>query len=144
MELFLNLCWLALFGPAWLLWRRRSSSSGSGNRTEGRAVRPPVFICALGCALVLLFPVISASDDLHAMRAEMEESSPGKRSVSQACGEKASLWHSRWQNLPAIVANTAAVAFTIEKHEIFSVSLSLPEAPSILCFGRGPPRSRLI
>jgi len=48
-----------------------------------------VFLSALGCALVLLFPVISATDDMHAMRAEMEESSPGKRGICQAAGEKA-------------------------------------------------------
>ena len=144
MELFLNLCWLSLLVPAWLLWRRWLSSSRSGNRTEARAVRPLVFLCALGCALVLLFPVISASDDLHAMRAEMEESSPGKRSVSQAGGEKASVWHSRWQNLSAIVGSATALGFMIEAQEIFSVSMPLPVVPSILCSGRGPPRFRLI
>lgn len=106
-------------------------------------MRPLVFICTLGCALVLLFPVISASDDLHAMRAEMEESSPGKRGVAQASGEKASVWHSRWQNLPAIVANTAALGSMIEKHEPLTVALSPPVAPSILSSSRGPPRSRL-
>jgi hypothetical protein len=74
MELFLNLCWLSLLLPAWLLWRRRTSSTGSGSSAKGPVVRPLVFVCALGCALILLFPVISASDDLHAMRPEMEES----------------------------------------------------------------------
>src|SRR5208282_4240201 len=74
MELFLNLCWLSLLLPAWLLWRRRTSSTGSGSPARGSAVRPLAFVCALGCALILLFPVISASDDLHAMRPEMEES----------------------------------------------------------------------
>jgi hypothetical protein len=41
-------------------------------------------IVLLGCVLVLLFPVVSASDDLHAMRPDIEESSPGKRVVRQA------------------------------------------------------------
>jgi hypothetical protein len=70
MELFLNLCWLSLLLPAWLLWRQRTSASGSGHL----AARPLVFACALGCVLVLLFPMISATDDLHPMRSEMEES----------------------------------------------------------------------
>jgi hypothetical protein len=70
MELFLNLCWLSLLLPAWLLWRQRTSAPGPIHL----AARPLVFICALGCILVLLFPVISATDDLHPMRAEMEES----------------------------------------------------------------------
>jgi len=70
MELFLNLCWLSLLLPAWLLWRQRTSATGASHP----AARPLVFVCALGCVLVLLFPVISATDDLHPMRAEMEES----------------------------------------------------------------------
>jgi len=70
MELFLNLCWLSLLLPAWLLWRQRTSATGAAHL----AARPIVFVCALGCVLVLLFPVISATDDLHPMRAEMEES----------------------------------------------------------------------
>jgi hypothetical protein len=70
MELFLNLCWVSLLLPAWLLWRQRTFATGAGHP----AARPLVFVCALGCVLVLLFPVISASDDLHPMRAEMEES----------------------------------------------------------------------
>jgi hypothetical protein len=66
MELFLNLCWFSLLVPAFFLWQSRSSSSPT--------YRPLVFLCVLGCGLVLLFPVISATDDLHAMRPEMEES----------------------------------------------------------------------
>jgi len=70
MELFLNLCWLSLLLPAWLLWRRRISSTDSKRAADN----PLVLLCTLGCALILLFPVISATDDLHAMRPEMEES----------------------------------------------------------------------
>lgn len=69
MEIFLNLCWLLLVVPALLTWRRQARSS----RERGHA--PLLRLGALGCALVLLFPVISASDDLHALRQEMEESS---------------------------------------------------------------------
>ncbi|MGA2423657.1 MAG: hypothetical protein ABSG07_06615 [Terriglobales bacterium] len=141
MELFLNLCWLSLLLPAYLLWRRRIASTSA---TETPAVRPLVFICALGCAFVLLFPVISATDDLHAMRAEMEESSPGKRSVCQAAGEKASIWHSRWQNLSAIVATTASLGLISERRlELFTLPLSIPAAPSTLRASRAPPCSRL-
>jgi hypothetical protein len=70
MELFLNLCWLSLLLPAWLLWRQRTSASGSTHL----AARQLVFVCTLGCVLVLLFPVISATDDLHPIASEMEES----------------------------------------------------------------------
>jgi len=72
MELFLNLCWLALLLPAYVLWRRRVSS-------EPWTRASFVIICTLGCAFVLLFPVISASDDLHAVGQAMEESERGFR-----------------------------------------------------------------
>jgi len=67
MELLLNLCWLALLLPAYWLWRQRISSGHSARSS---------FVVAgtLGCALVLLFPVVSVSDDLHAVSQAMEES----------------------------------------------------------------------
>ena len=103
-----------------------------------------MFLSALGCAVVLLFPVISATDDLHAMRAEMEESSPGKRGVCQAAGEKASAWHGRWQNLPAVIATTASPGLASEGwQELFTRPVSVPVAPSILHASRAPPCSRL-
>jgi hypothetical protein len=141
MELFLNLCWLSLLLPAWLLWWRRN---GAGSPAKSAAVRPLVFVCALGCVLILLFPVISATDDLHAMRAEMEESSPGKRSVCQSTVEKASVWHSRCQNLPAVIATSASIGLTsISRLELFTRPLSVPVVPSILPASRAPPCSFL-
>jgi hypothetical protein len=41
------------------------------------------FLCAVSCSLILLFPVISASDDLRAVKQEVEEPAPSKRSVKQ-------------------------------------------------------------
>jgi hypothetical protein len=79
MELFLNLCWLALVLPAYLLWRRRVSSA----RPAGSSV---VVLGALFCALILLFPVISASDDLHATTPAIEESKRSFRNgAPRAC-----------------------------------------------------------
>jgi hypothetical protein len=144
MELFLNLCWLSLLLPAYLLWRRRTSSFASDSTAESPAERPLVFLCALGCVFILLFPVISASDDLHAMRAEMEESSPGKRSVCQSTGNGASVWHSRWQNLPAVAATAASFGLaSVGWMELFTKPVSAPAAPSILRASRAPPCSRL-
>lgn len=42
----------------------------------------------LGCLLALLFPVVSASDDLHPINAEIEEYGPFKRTVKQSPGVK--------------------------------------------------------
>jgi len=84
--------------------------------------------------------VISASDDLHAMRAEMEEASPGKRSISQSAADNSSVWHSRWQTLSAVIAPSASLGFTSEsRHEVVAVTYSLTAAPSILPPGRAPP-----
>ena len=81
MELFLNVLWLLLAVPAVWAWRREPAST-KGVIRLGSARRMMV----LSCALMLLFPVISATDDLHAMRPEMEESSSSKRIVQTQLG----------------------------------------------------------
>jgi len=93
MELLLNLCWLSLLLPAFLLWRQRTCSTGSD--------RPAVFFCALGCAMILLFPVISATDDLHAMRPEMEESERAFRHAGHCACVVHALTHSSQPDLPS-------------------------------------------
>jgi hypothetical protein len=138
MELLLNLTWVLLAVPAYWLWRRSFST-----RAQGRLGSLQCLL-SLACLLVLLFPVISATDDLHAMRTEMEESSPGKRGARQAAGEKTSVWHSRWQTLPAVVTATASFALLVEgRHQSFSVPQSEPAAPVVFRASRAPPHSRL-
>ncbi|HYA23235.1 MAG TPA: hypothetical protein VEF05_03690 [Terriglobales bacterium] len=87
MELLLNILWLALAVPAVWIWRRKPAQASSPRRFVHW--RPYVL---LGCALILLFPVVSATDDLHAMRPEMEESNASKRVLKQAGGAKTSAW----------------------------------------------------
>ena len=79
MELLLNLCWILLTAPAFYLFARRQPRSN-----------PLQCLATLGCLLVLLFPVISASDDLCAMRQEMEESNSSSSVLRQPCVDKAS------------------------------------------------------
>jgi len=68
MEVFLNSIWLAVAIAAFLFWHT--------TRTPGRRDHSSRYRClALTCALVLLFPVISLTDDLHAEQAAMEDSS---------------------------------------------------------------------
>jgi hypothetical protein len=68
MELLLNLAWvtLALMALGAFLRQRRSGS---------RTARIPYTkaLLALACVLVLLFPVVSASDDLHPTQAVLED-----------------------------------------------------------------------
>jgi|SRR5215469_1498525 len=79
MELTLNLFWLLLTVPALLLWRRE----GLGCRQSHRSW---LVLPALGCLLILLFPVISASDDLCAMRVEAVDPSQGDRLRDASAG----------------------------------------------------------
>jgi len=132
MELVLNLAWLLLALPAYWLWRRSVRRFG-----------PLQCLLALGCALVLLFPVISASDDLHVMRAEMEDS-VSKRTVRQSGSDRNSAWINRLQGPPARVASPLRlVAPEVGLLEV-SVSCASPLARSCAFHaGRAPPFSLL-
>ena len=99
MELFLNLVWLLLAMPAYCLWRK----ARRGPSVDGHSSLQ--YLLALGCALVLLFPVVSATDDLHAMRPEMEDSS--KRGIRQTVSDKSSNGQSRWHASPAAAASVS-------------------------------------
>ncbi|MFY9741812.1 MAG: hypothetical protein WA252_21495 [Candidatus Sulfotelmatobacter sp.] len=138
MELLLNLAWMLLALPAYWLWRQ-----DAGVRAA-RRVSSLQCLLALGCALVLLFPVISASDDLHVMRAEMEESA-SKRTIKQAAGDKASAWTNRLQSPPAAVAG----ADWLPLPEIAAAEISDLDVPLVITracaeyAGRAPPFSLL-
>lgn len=140
MELFLNLCWLALLLPAFLLWRRRIVLTGPNTRLRGYERRPLIFVGALGCALILLFPVISATDDLHAMRPEMEESERAFRSTNRCSGAVTALTHV----LPTALPSSAPQAPEFEP--ISAVLPLLPDAlgnsSSPVRVGRAPPIDR--
>jgi len=134
MELLLNLAWLLLALPAYWLWR------GSRRTRAEQKFSSLQCLLALGCVLVVLFPVVSATDDLIAMRTEMEESPVSKRSVRLASHDKASAWNTRLQTLPALLSVQWSFALATERGDlrVYS-SLSVPAAPSILPAGRAPP-----
>jgi len=136
MEFLLNLTWLLLALPAYWLWRASRSASA------GRKFTALQCLMALGCALVVLFPVISATDDLHAMRAEMEESPASKRSIRHASADKSAAWKCRTS--PAIATSTVPF-FTSELAwiQLTTSWLSIPVAPTIEQPARAPPRSLL-
>jgi hypothetical protein len=133
MELLLNLAWLLLAIPAYQLWR----SSTPRNRRYGFSSLQ--CLLALGCVLVLLFPVISATDDLHAMRAEMEESPASKRSVRQASNEKPAS-QTTLQSPPALLTSVPSFLLPTDFGLRTSQPISLLlEAPRLLNAGRAPP-----
>lgn len=77
MEVLLNWIWLLLAIGAYLFWWTTEEGSARQRREHNCRYR----ILSLACALILLFPVISLTDDLHAEQATMEDSS---RSVMKA------------------------------------------------------------
>ena len=138
MELLLNLTWMLMAVPAYWLWRR-----GAGTRLAHK-VSALQFLLALGCTLVLLFPVISATDDLHAMRAEMEESASSKRTVRQTGSDKNGTAVNRLQGPPVLLAIVAWRPHP-EGGRFETAVLRLPPLAKrcILCEGRAPPGSLL-
>lgn len=101
-------------------------------------------LLALGCVLVLLFPVISATDDLHAMRAEVEESSVSKRSVHQATSEKNAAPYTGIQNPPALSAGVSEIFRSIEIGCLSVREITfIATAPSLSNTGRAPPARAL-
>lgn len=70
MELLLNLIWITLALAALCAFarRRRNSPQVPGSRWIKA-------LLALTCSIVLLFPIISASDDLHPVQAAVEDAS---------------------------------------------------------------------
>jgi hypothetical protein len=138
MELLLNLAWVLLALPAYWLWRR-----DSGTRAA-RRVSSLQCLLALGCVLVLLFPVISASDDLHAMRTEMEESSTSKRTVRMASSEKHSAGVNRMDGPAALEASAVWLpAPEAGELEVWIARLTPSARTSVLHAGRAPPSSLL-
>jgi hypothetical protein len=99
MELLLNLLWLTLALPAVWMWRHQSVYAQHYQRFA--RVRP---FLLFGCVLMLLFPVVSATDDLYTMRQEAEESSPSKRIVKQAAADKSLPWLINSGALPALIS----------------------------------------
>jgi hypothetical protein len=69
LEPLLNLCWRLLITLAICFWLQQPRSRAA---------------LALSCVLFLLSPLISATDDLYAMRQVLKESSPGKRTLKRA------------------------------------------------------------
>jgi hypothetical protein len=139
MELLLNLVWLLLALPAYWLWRRGAEARAA------RRITALQFLLVLACALVLLFPVISATDDLHAMRAEMEESATSKRAVRQAGSERHSAWVNRLQGPPALAANAVRPPTAEDKLlEVCVLCLAPLARPCDLHAGRAPPASSLL
>lgn len=135
MELLLNLVWMLLALPAWWLWRQRGDKHRGFNGYQ--------CLLALACLVVLLFPVISASDDLNAMRTEMEESGSAARSVRVAETGKSA--HAL-KGMHAAAMAAVGIVFTSGPSRWYEPAPSSESGLVALCMeqgGRAPP-SRII
>jgi hypothetical protein len=139
MELLLNLAWILLALPGYWLWRRRIARGPRDQALTGLQC-----LLALGCMLILLFPVISATDDVHAMRCEVEEPGTDKRTVRQAGSDKNSAWVNRLQAPPATVTSAVWLAAPEAALHKVPVACLVPRAaPNIFRSSRAPPFSFL-
>jgi len=68
MELLLNLLWVSMALAAFSAFLRNRSAS-----PEIRGAPLSMALLALACVMVLLFPIVSASDDLHPTQAVLED-----------------------------------------------------------------------
>jgi len=143
MELLLNLLWLTLVLPA--LWLgRRESVFAQGYRAHGPRrfdrLRPCLI---LSCVLMLLFPVVSATDDLHAMRQEIEESSSSK-GVVKAAIDKSPTGVSSAGALPVLISPELFCPGRKACGQVLMVSVLLPQRAHFdECTSRAPPFSSL-
>lgn len=91
---------------------------------------------------MLLFPVVSATDDLHAMRQEIEESSASKRVVKQAVVDKSLARIVAAGPLPALIFPSSISLDDKDNGQVLMVSVRLAEQTQ---FGescsRAPPLS---
>jgi hypothetical protein len=81
MELTLNLFWLLLMIPALWVWHQ-ASLKGAHKRTHSLRC-----LLIVGGIMMVLFPVVSATDDLQMMRPEVEETGTRNRSGSSYHGK---------------------------------------------------------
>jgi hypothetical protein len=139
MELLLNLLWLTLALPALWLWRRESVFA-QGHGTQGPASFDRLRPCLiLSCVLMLLFPVVSATDDLHAMRQEIEESSPSKRVVKAAI-DKSPTGISSAGAQPVLISSRSFCPSREACGQVLVVSVLLPQRAHFdECASRAPP-----
>ncbi len=132
MELLLNLAWLLLAVPAYYVWRGR----GGARRSTSLQC-----LLALGCVLVVLFPVISATDDLLVMRNEIEESPASKRSARQSSGERSGPVNPSLHAPAALVSPPMSIQLEAGLLPAARRPVVLPIAAPVETSDRAPPTS---
>ncbi len=135
MELFLNTLWLALSLLAFALCLRQRRTALKIGRAE--ITRS---LLALGCALVLFFPIISLTDDLH-FTPQMMEDSASRKQIRDGANAKAGAGSHHSPSFTPVAAPILGEAHARPAQLAPAASLLLAlgwEAPAP---GRAPPAS---
>ncbi len=131
MELLLNLVWITLAAGTFSLCikrQRRFQPDGSSARC----------LLALACILLLLFPVVSASDDLHPTQALLEDAS--RRIQHFAAPVQVPPGRPPMPMAPMLLALLSLLAITVAVPNINAESNALAlDGHRILRSGRAPP-----
>lgn len=137
MELGLNLLWLALAVFSFALIRL---GGDKGRQSRRHSLRRAL---SLTCALVIFFPIISVTDDLHAAQVVMEDSNPSKR-PGRSASPLGSSPHFNPASFPFIVGINAESLIVLLQSAILALrpqaGLLLPAATGRIN-SRGPPVS---
>jgi|SRR6185437_623991 len=127
MELLLNLAWAVMAGTAILAFLLSAPD---------RHRRYALALGALCCALLLLFPTISVSDDVHIQAFVVEDSNPTKRLVNAA--------HTSLEHFTAVSFILGSLFFGLFRLGAYiRIFSAVPNPPSFLSrpvFGRAPPQ----
>ncbi len=136
METVLNLIWLVLALAMFCLWRYCWRASQRDIAQKWTAA------VALGCALALLFPVISLTDDLHPETVAIDGSSGkrnGRQLLAAASPNHSSPQKSVAHSICAVLRSCAAATHLAVGRAVFFVAaLSFPSRPTHSS-GRSPP-----
>jgi hypothetical protein len=116
MEDGLNAIWILIAIGAFQYW----NGAGNGGTFRRRPARS-YGILALACALILLFPVISLTDDLHSDQAVTEDSS---RTVMKACAAAKACLRLSSSSFPALFSSPAC---SRTNHLVLAAVIVLPE-----------------
>jgi hypothetical protein len=137
MELALNVAWFILAAASYLfLDLRHLNSDAHDARGPSRVQR----LIALTCALAILFPVISLTDDLHEMQATMEEPSASCVVIKRAGVKSSSTPGRALDQLLSIIWLFAVSDQTVAVGSVPPQRIGRPSPCRQLCPpGRAPP-----
>ncbi len=137
MELLLNILWMLIALGGVAVWRARWVRQSRSHRHE-----PWREWTAFACALVLLFFVVSLTDDLHAELIVIEESCTSRRHVNCLSAAHDSQQPDHFASGPglAVIPTRAHLTdFAFEPLFIPALDSSYSLAGQSSCFARAPP-----